>query len=271
MSDQHDEEQEAGDDAHVGAILRRAREGLDMSLDDIAKRTRVPLRSLENIEAGNYDALPAPTYATGFVKSYAREVGLNEQETGQAFRDEIQFRTASETARNYYEPADPARVPPRMLAWTAALIAIVLVIAYAIWRGTFSGDSRDPARLAAGTEQTDTTAPATSTPRRAQRPRAAPAASGPVVLEAEDEVWLRVYEFETDKVLFQGELAPGETYQVPANAARPAIRTGRAEALRVTVGGRRVAPLGPASTTISDVAIDARSLASRGRKAETEE
>lgn len=251
----------------VGQQLREAREAEGKSLEEIAKETRVPLRSLENIESGDYDALPAPTYATGFVKAYARAVNLPEKEIGEQFREEIQYRTAAETTRDYFEPTDPARVPPRLLAWTAAAIAILIAVAYGLWRtGVFGDGSEEAARLAAAGEPQAAGAVRPAENRGPAAARPAPpsaAADGRVVFEAEEAVWLRIYETETDEVLFQGELAPGERYALPATAEAPAIRTGRAEALRVTVGGRQVAPLGPASTTIRDVRVDASSLLSR--------
>ncbi|MCA1749690.1 MAG: helix-turn-helix domain-containing protein [Parasphingopyxis sp.] len=268
MSEEFDESEAPQEEQPlVGERLRAAREQQEKSLEEIAKTTRVPLRSLENIEKSEYEALPAPTYATGFVKAYARAVGLNEAEIGQKFRGEIQFRTVSETSRDYFEPTDPARVPPRLLAWTAGVIAILLALAYGLWRSGLFGDSdEDAARLAAAGEPR-LEGPAVPGPASAgRRDEAAPvsrAVGGAVVLEAEDAVWLRIYEIESDEVLFQGELQPGERFELPADAERPAIRTGRAEALRVTVGGERVAPLGPASTTIRDVRIDARALLAR--------
>lgn len=267
MSEEFEETEEPQEkQPYVGERLRAAREAQEKSLQDIAKVTRVPLRSLENLESGDYDALPAPTYATGFVKAYARAVGLNEAEIGQQFRDEISFRTAAETTRDYFEPTDPARVPPRLLAWTAAFIAILLALAYGVWRSGLFGDSdEDAAQLAAAGEPRveGPAVPGSAPAERADRAAAPEPTGGAVMLEASDSVWLRVYEIETDEVLFQGELSPGERYELPADADAPAIRTGRAEALRVTVGGEPVATLGPPSTTISDVRIDARSLLSR--------
>lgn len=275
MSEEFEETDESAErQPLVGEQLRAAREEQDKSLEEIAKTTRVPLRSLENIENGDYDALPAPTYATGFVKAYARALGLNEARLGQQFRDEIQFRTASETTRDYFEPTDPARVPPRLLAWTAAFIAILLALAYGVWRsGLFGDGDEEAARLAASgepvIERPDEPAAASGDRQRpAETPRAA---GGAVVLEAEEPVWLRIYEIESDEVLFQGELAPGERYELPADAQAPAIRTGRAEALRVTVGGEAVPQLGPASTTIRDVRIDAGSLLGRGETQPTDD
>src|SRR3546814_3862603 len=55
-------------------------------------------------------------------------------------------------------------------------------------------------------------------------------------------------------------MAAGETYTVPADAQNPQILTGRPQALRVTIGGKEVAPLGPADRTITDVGISAAAL-----------
>jgi len=61
----------------IGSRLKAAREAQGMSLDDIAAKTRVPIRHLQHIEKGEWDALPAPTYSVGFARAYATAVGLN--------------------------------------------------------------------------------------------------------------------------------------------------------------------------------------------------
>ena len=66
--------------ARVGAELRGVRERLGWSLDAIAVRLKVKLGFLEAIEAGDLAALPAPTYAAGFIRSYAEALGLDPEE-----------------------------------------------------------------------------------------------------------------------------------------------------------------------------------------------
>jgi transcriptional regulator with XRE-family HTH domain len=254
--------EESGEDAalfesKVGTRLREARESQGITLEEIAKATRIPLRQLENIETSNYDSLPAPTYSTGFVKSYALAVGLDAQELGKAFREEIDYRPVSETVGDYFEPTDPARVPPRSLAWIAAGIALLLLALYALWRsGVFGMDADDRARMAAGTdEQPAAEAGPTASGGSAAQPRTPPPANGAVVLEAEDTVWLRIYERDTGERIYEAEMQPGDRYEVPATVGHPMIRTGRADALRVTVGGQPVDPLGPPQTVVSDVSL----------------
>lgn len=60
----------------VGARLRAAREALGWSREELAARARIPISAIANIEANNLDALGAVIYARGFLRSYARAVGV---------------------------------------------------------------------------------------------------------------------------------------------------------------------------------------------------
>ena len=63
-----------------GEWLRRQREMREISLRDIADRTKISLRYLEAMEADRFDLLPAPIFAKGFLREYARYVGLSADE-----------------------------------------------------------------------------------------------------------------------------------------------------------------------------------------------
>jgi hypothetical protein len=60
--------------------LRAGRAHRGMSLDDVAKVTKIQPRILERLEAGKLDGLPAEVFVRGFVRSFARCVGLDEGE-----------------------------------------------------------------------------------------------------------------------------------------------------------------------------------------------
>jgi hypothetical protein len=147
------------------------------------------------------------------------------------------------------------------------LIALLLVAGYFIWRNNALGDG-DPLAEAAAVD-TPIVAPVGAPPGLAgPQAKGAPApgsASGPVVLTATEEVWLRVYDGKGGPALFQNSLKPGERFEVPAGASRPMIRTGRPNALRVTVGNREIPPLGPAERTIADVSLLASDLVARAQ------
>ena len=97
----------------IGDRLRRAREARAMSLDDVANQTRIPMRHLQHIETEEWDALPAPTYAIGFTRNFANAVGLDGPAMANELRDQIGGPRRRAPAPEYYEPADPARGPPK--------------------------------------------------------------------------------------------------------------------------------------------------------------
>jgi hypothetical protein len=61
--------------------LRKQREAARLTLDDIARVTRIPGRSLEHLENGRFEDLPADVFVRGFLRSYANCVGLDPEET----------------------------------------------------------------------------------------------------------------------------------------------------------------------------------------------
>lgn len=250
----------------VGGRLRAAREARGQSLDEIGRQTRVPVRHLVQIEEGRLEGLPAAPYSAGFVKSYARAVDLDPMELSQQFRAEFAAAAQASPRIAYepYEPADPVRLPPRLLAFVALVIAILLVAGYGIWRsGILSGEGADQrAQLAAGGEPMGTSGtPAASTPGQPARPTAP--VGGAVRITATQDTWFEVTDKATNTRLYTRVLKQGDSWDVPPTAVDPVIKTGRPEGLTVTVGGQPVAPLGEPAHTISNVSLKAASLAAR--------
>src|SRR6185437_12368555 len=60
--------------------LRAGRAQRKLSLDDVARVTKIQPRILEKLETGAFEGLPAEVFVRGFVRSVARCVGLDEQE-----------------------------------------------------------------------------------------------------------------------------------------------------------------------------------------------
>ena len=80
-----------------------------------------------------------------------------------------------------------------------------------------------------------------------------PATSGPVVITANEAAWIEVRDGAT--ILKQGELAAGQSFEVPASAARPTLTTAKPEALRISVGTGDAPSIGPAGTRVADVSL----------------
>lgn len=241
----------------VGEKLRDARLAQGLELSDIAARTRIPLRHLQAIETSDYSGLPSPTYAVGFVKSYARAIGADQVALARELREETASIFAAREAYESYDPADPVREPPSGLAWAGAVIAVLLLVAVGLWYGTdlFRSSGSAP-------EPVPTETPAAE-PAGEPTPAAAVSGNGQVTLTATEAVWLRIYDA-SGKRLFEKEMAAGERYDVPQDANGPMINLGRPESIRVTVNGSDVAPLGAPGRAIKDVPVSAQALLARG-------
>ncbi|AFE08607.1 DnaJ domain-containing protein [Corallococcus coralloides DSM 2259] len=60
-----------------GELLRRVREARGLTIQQLADRTRISVRHLENVEADRYTALPTTVYLRGILMNLARELGLD--------------------------------------------------------------------------------------------------------------------------------------------------------------------------------------------------
>jgi cytoskeleton protein RodZ len=245
----------------VGEKLRAAREAQGLDLPEIASRTRIPQRHLEAIEKGNYAGLPSITYALGFAKAYARTVGADEVAIAKELRGELHSNPERAAPVPAYETSDPARVPPRGLAIFGVILALVLIVGGILYYGTdlFRGSAPAPETLASEEQPVEN-----AVDNGAVANTAVPvAAGGQVSLIALDKVWIRITDTKGTK-LVEKELAPGERYDVPADADHPRIRTGGPEKIQVTLNGSNIDPLGRAGTTV-DVDVSPAALRARGQ------
>jgi len=247
----------------VGDRLREAREARQLTLAQVAGETRIPQRHLHTIEAGDFAALPARTYAISFARNYARMVGLDQDEVADQVRAELDAQDPAPRHRPAgFEPGDPARVPSRALGWIS-IIAVVLVLAglFAFARTFFAPAVELPSLVeqqAAG--QSDEAAR-----QGAAVPRAAPEtpAGGEVVFTAlEPGIWVKFYDA-NGLQLMQKQMALGERYVIPADAEGPQLWTGRPDALSIAVGGRAVPKLAEEQRTMRDVPVSAEALLAR--------
>lgn len=94
----------------LGQYLRREREMRGISLSEITEGTKVKLAFLQEIEDGRHDRLPSSIYVQGFLRSYARFIGLAENEVLQRYREAAAQAAAEQQA---HAARQPSAEPPR--------------------------------------------------------------------------------------------------------------------------------------------------------------
>ena len=65
---------------NFGNKFRKARESKKLSLDDVSNVTKISSRMLKAIEDENFDQLPGGVFNKGFIRAYAKQVGVNEED-----------------------------------------------------------------------------------------------------------------------------------------------------------------------------------------------
>ncbi len=255
--------------ATAGAKLRAARERKGLTLEQVASETRISRRHLESLETGNLEDMPGRTYVVGFARTYARTVGLNQEEIVGLVREELDEAEANEQydqqTRRTFEPGDPSRAPGgRLLYFSLFAVVILLVGIFFAARALFAPAAEIPSLVEQQRKEEAQAAAERQAEQQVDQPQEAAAAepSGPVVFTAEGETWVRFYD-EEGRVLQEGTMQEGDTFTVPADAVNPQIITGRPDRLAITIGDRPVRKLSTEVETLTDVPISADALLAR--------
>lgn len=281
----------------VGHLLRRRREERGAPIEEIAKETRIPTRYLVALEDGVMAELPGLTYAVGFVKAYARWLGLSPDMVAEQFKAEAAHHL---TPRRVTEltPLDERKAPSmRLIVLSILGVGAVVIVASLVRQGdlmqtvsqlfpSVASSAPKPQESITIPDQTAQaalpplasptpppsaaavpTVPTEATPSTPEQ--AAPTAVDPssvVILTAREDAWVKITEAATGKTVLQRILSAGNQYVVPSGS-RQLLWTGRAGALDVTVGGAALPPLGGPNDVVRDIELTATALAARNTPA----
>lgn len=117
----------------LGVRLRTRRLALNLSLDEAAQQCGVRKEFLIALERHDLSALPTIGYGLGYVRAYARLLGLN-TETSVA-----DFKTDSEVPSNLNRPDQPHFVPKRRVRLPKGFAPALGVVAAVVMLGTWYG------------------------------------------------------------------------------------------------------------------------------------
>ena len=236
-------EEGEGGGGSFGSWLRQQREIRNISLREISDSTKIGMRYLEALEDDRFDVLPAPIFAKGFLREYARYVGLDADEV-------VNFYMAADREGS---PEDQPPVPSLMVPtgpanrrrsgpwWgvAVALLAIVLLTWYLVHRAQQQGAVRStvppitPPVSATPIEPAPAVAPETASAPAAAAPQGAPKLV--VSLSFTDECWVEAVVDDQQRI---SELrVQGESMQIAAQQ-QVSLTLGNAAAVRIEVNGR---------------------------------
>lgn len=112
----------------IGAQFQEERKKQNLSLEEVARATKIRVDFLSAIEGGDYKKLPGVSYAHGFVRNYARFLGLPVEKSLALFRREFDEKKSMEVLPRGLTNQGEFSLPKFRIGRSTILIAAVLVI-----------------------------------------------------------------------------------------------------------------------------------------------
>jgi cytoskeleton protein RodZ len=230
----------------LGERFRAAREARGLSLSDVAEQIRIRSVYLAAIEEENWNAIGAPVYIRGFLRTYARFLGIDPEEAVAAF-NRTQPATPAAPGLPVMEPPAPATGAGRgsLLVGIAAVVA-VLLIAFVVY------NELTMRRGATGTGVAQASGAPSAEPSPTEAASAAPAPSPSagrpktLALVFSAPSWLRVTV--DGSVSMEGTFPAGTSKTFHGKSAL--VRIGNAGGVEVYVDGKDVGKLGKSGDVV---------------------
>jgi cytoskeletal protein RodZ len=259
----------------AGTHLRQLREDRGISLEEIARSTRVRKQYLEALEADKLEDLPPPAFVRGFVRAYCQALTEPPEETLRLYLEQI-GEPAPPTNRGVALPRSEREAPARGREPVLVSLILLVVLGLALFALTFAlqratRHNGPPALSAVLDNRRATARSATSTPggtpavaERATAQQSTEGASAPVrgpdplpsrppditdpsttvnrlVARVREKTWIRVQT--EDGRIIEELMNPGDTREWMSNR-RFVLTIGNAGGLTLELNGRELPPLG---------------------------
>jgi cytoskeletal protein RodZ len=236
----------------VGTTLRTAREHRGIPLPRMAALTKIPIGILRALETNAFDRIPTGIFLRGYLRAYAREVGLEPEALVAQFLAEteppptIGLPTDEPAVDDGLEPmeTDPDLAEPSRADWGYVLIVAALLIGFVSMNRSGTPDGPDAVSAVSAPLPAPTIADAGVQPMLAAAEERAVATTGVglrIELQAQGLCWVRAAV--DGEVVLERLLQPGERQLLDADTDI-VLRVGEPGALLHTVNGRPGEPLG---------------------------
>jgi hypothetical protein len=250
----------------LGDEFRAAREARHLALADVSDQIHIRSVYLQSIEEEDWAAIAAPVYVRGFIRTYARFLGMDPEGAVEAYNADME--DAEREADGPVRVAPARRRGPSIWIWLAAAAALVLLcfVGYSYYQLQTSGTaatavptgdlaasappaspeasgSEAPAAAAIASPES-TTGDLVSTP--GPSPSASPVAAATLEVEVTDRAWVRV---DVDgRRQMEGIYPPGTTKSFQGKSAY--IRTGNAGGVALVVDGKSLGKMGRSGAVV---------------------
>ncbi|HWR71867.1 MAG TPA: RodZ domain-containing protein [Nitrospirota bacterium] len=233
----------------LGSYLSSAREAKGIDLHDAAQQTRISINYLRAMEQEDFNKLPGEVFLKGFLKSYARFLGLEEAEVMKRYQEmrpakKVQAAVPDqqqETTENAAEQGDRKKLPLEPLLWGAVIFIALAVLLFAAL----------PDR---GRRETPAAAPGTTEKKQPD--------AGPAQPQQPEKLYLEIIALEDTWLLVRMDISPqkkavlkkGESVIWSADE-RFLLSYGSAGAVKLLLNGNELTVKAPKNAVVRDLII----------------
>ncbi|MFN2527621.1 MAG: helix-turn-helix domain-containing protein [Candidatus Baltobacteraceae bacterium] len=220
----------------LGEQFRAAREARGLSLSEVAEQIRIRSVYLGEIEAENWAAIGAPVYVRGFLRTYARFLGLDPEEAVGEFNKTAEGAPVADGTGLSGAPwSNGERRNLSPLLWVASAIAVIL-IGFVIYNFVML---RQPSARAAATGPASA-APSPHSPLPSKSTPSAARLAHSLAIHLSSGSWLRVTV--DGNVSIEGVFPKGTRKEFLGKKAL--VRVGNAGGVEILINGHAVPKLG---------------------------
>ncbi|HEX7958599.1 MAG TPA: RodZ family helix-turn-helix domain-containing protein [Terriglobales bacterium] len=123
----------AANRVNPGETLRQARESNGWSLAEVALKLNLTTTSLSNLEAGAFDKLPGHTFARGYIRAYAKLLGMDQAVLVQQFDQSTGSDAQGSNVHSLCRIEEPVRVSHTILRIVSLLLLIAVIGGGFVW------------------------------------------------------------------------------------------------------------------------------------------
>src|SRR5687767_9717513 len=167
------------DAASAGAMLAAAREELNLTVSDVARHLKLSPAQVEALEEGAYDRLPGRVFVRGFLRNYAKLLGVDPQPLLRRIEHDMPKPKVVDEPPPTQESVMPTGERSRWPAYFGVIATLIAALAAYEFGFNSPPEANEPAKPTAAPTQANTPAPPAPAASATASPATSPVAPAP--------------------------------------------------------------------------------------------
>jgi cytoskeleton protein RodZ len=235
--------------ASIGQELKRERELRSISLKEIADQTKINIRFLRALEEDRLDMMPEKFFTRGIIRSYAKYLGLDEQNVLNTYLENLQSQqeVQEEKRERVEEPPQKKNLPFILALIFVSIVASVIILYFVFQKKETSSPEEIRMPQVQIPKESTLSLPVTQDEPEKKRDE--------LILEVtvQQQTWMEVYA--DGELQYSGIKYPGAHLEFKALEGFM-LHLGNAGGIVYSINGKQGKKLGMTGAVVKDILID---------------